>query len=104
MRRPLPFALAVALTLAAGLLPARTHAQEKFPTRPLTIVVPYDAGGSLDLHARAIGPVLERLLGQPVGVVNRPGAVGAVGLQAVARGRADGYTIAGAITRIGKVN
>lgn len=94
MRRTLPLALAMILTLAAGPFPA--GAQEKFPARPLTIVVPYDAGGSLDLHARAIAPVLERLLGQPVGVVNRPGAVGAVGLQAVARGRADGYTIAAA--------
>lgn len=71
-------------------------AEAKFPTRPISVVVPYDAGGPVDVVTRAFTPVLERIAGQPVAVVNRPGASGAVGLQAVARGRADGYTLAAA--------
>ncbi|MEK7701817.1 MAG: tripartite tricarboxylate transporter substrate binding protein [candidate division NC10 bacterium] len=89
-------AIGVVVALLAATVPAAAVADEKFPARALTVVVPYDAGGSLDLHVRAIAPALERLLGQPIGVVNRPGATGAVGFQVVGRGRADGYTIVGA--------
>lgn len=77
--------------LATGL--ATTDARAAFPDRPLTIVVPFDAGGSLDLHARAVAHVMERLLGQPVLVVNRRGAVGSIGLQSVAHAKPDGYTL-----------
>ncbi|MCX7931025.1 MAG: tripartite tricarboxylate transporter substrate binding protein [Rhodovarius sp.] len=79
----------------AGLGRAGTGAaQGGFPNRPVQMVVPFDAGGGLDLHARALGPALEGALGQPVVVLNRPGATGAIGLASVARGAADGYTIA----------
>jgi tripartite-type tricarboxylate transporter receptor subunit TctC len=68
-------------------------AQEPFPTRPVTIVSPYPPGGAADLTARPFAPALERALKQPVVVLNKPGAGGAVGTQAVAVAKPDGYTI-----------
>lgn len=68
-------------------------AQEAYPTRPVTIVVPYPPGGAADLTARPFAPALERALKQSVVVVNKPGAGGAVGTQFVAVASPDGYTI-----------
>jgi tripartite-type tricarboxylate transporter receptor subunit TctC len=68
-------------------------AQEPFPTRPVTIVSPYPPGGAADLTARPFAPALERTLKQPVVVLNKPGAGGAVGTQAVAVAKPDGYTL-----------
>ncbi|HSE95804.1 MAG TPA: tripartite tricarboxylate transporter substrate binding protein [Methylomirabilota bacterium] len=68
-------------------------AQEPFPTRPVTIVSPYPPGGAADLTARPFAPALERVLKQPVVVLNKPGAGGAVGTQSVAVAKPDGYTI-----------
>ena len=68
-------------------------AQEAYPTRPVTIVSPYPPGGAADLTARPFAPALERALKQPVVVVNKPGAGGAVGTQSVAVAPADGYTL-----------
>ena len=68
-------------------------ARAGFPGRPITIVVPFDAGGSLDVHARAVAEVMGELIGQPVVVVNRRGAVGSIGLQSVAHAAPDGYTL-----------
>jgi tripartite-type tricarboxylate transporter receptor subunit TctC len=66
---------------------------QRYPTRPITMIVPWSAGGSTDLTARALAPVLEKILGQPVQVVNRTGGGGAIGHGAIAQGRPDGYTI-----------
>jgi tripartite-type tricarboxylate transporter receptor subunit TctC len=68
-------------------------AQEPYPTRPVTIVAPYPPGGAADLTARPFAPALERALKQPVVVLNKPGGGGAVGTQAVAVAKPDGYTI-----------
>jgi tripartite-type tricarboxylate transporter receptor subunit TctC len=68
-------------------------AQEAYPTRPVTIVAPYPPGGAADLTARPFAPALERALKQPVIVVNRVGAGGAVGTQFVSTAPADGYTL-----------
>ena len=68
-------------------------AQEAYPTRPVTIVVPYPPGGAADLTARPFAPALERALKQPVIVVNRVGAGGAVGTQFVSLAAPDGYTL-----------
>ena len=69
------------------------YAQESFPSRPITIVVPYPAGGTSDGQVRKIQEPLSKLLGQPVVVDNKPGASGAVAAMAVARAKPDGYTL-----------
>jgi tripartite-type tricarboxylate transporter receptor subunit TctC len=85
----------LASTSAIALVPRLAFAQERFPSRAITLLVPFDAGGGLDLHARAVAPALDRLLGQPVEILNRPGAGGASGLSWVLRqARPDGHTIA----------
>jgi tripartite-type tricarboxylate transporter receptor subunit TctC len=86
----------------AGLLLAGVPAaaQEPFPSRPLQIVVPFPPGGVADLHARPLAPVLERILKQPVAVVNKSGAAGAVGMQSVATSKPDGYTLLLALSSI----
>lgn len=66
---------------------------QQYPVRPITVVVPWSPGGSTDLTARALAPVLERELRVPVQVVNRTGGGGAIGHGAIARARPDGYTI-----------
>lgn len=68
-------------------------AQNVFPTRPITIVVPYPAGGTSDGQVRMFQEALGKALGQPVVVDNKPGASGAIGAQAVAHAKADGHTL-----------
>ena len=68
-------------------------AQERFPNKPIRLIVPFNAGGAADIVARLIGQSISEKLGQPVVVENRPGATGAIGSLAVARARPDGYTI-----------
>jgi tripartite-type tricarboxylate transporter receptor subunit TctC len=77
----------------AMLLVAVASAQEPYPTRPITIVVAFPPGGLADLTARPLASGLEKALKQPVVVVNKPGAAGAVGNQYVATSKADGYTL-----------
>ncbi|KRE16563.1 ABC transporter substrate-binding protein [Bosea sp. Root381] len=80
---------AAALTLAGG----QSQAQAAFPTRPVTMIVPFAAGGSTDIVARLVGQKMSELLGQSVVIENRGGAGGNVGSTAVARATPDGYTI-----------
>ncbi len=65
----------------------------QYPNRPLTLIVPWGAGGGTDAVARFIGSLMEKDLGQPVNVVNRTGGSGVVGHSAIASAPADGYTI-----------
>ncbi|HLX79749.1 MAG TPA: tripartite tricarboxylate transporter substrate binding protein [Burkholderiales bacterium] len=81
--------LFTALALACA---AIVHAQN-FPSRPVTIVVPYPPGGLIDLVARALQPFLQTELGVPVLVENHSGAGGNVGAEMVARSAPDGYTL-----------
>ncbi len=64
-----------------------------YPTRPIRIVVPYPAGGPVDITARAIGPKLSESLGQPIVIDNRGGAGGILGSDLVAKSAPDGYTL-----------
>lgn len=89
----------VALALACPLGFA-AQAQEKYPSRPVTIIVSFPAGGSVDLTARALAPSLERILGQPVIIQNRGGAAGAIGTRAAATAEPDGYTLTVATTQL----
>jgi tripartite-type tricarboxylate transporter receptor subunit TctC len=75
-------------------------AQDRYPSRPITILMGYPPGGSTDTTARAIAPVLERILGQPIVIQNRPGAAALIGTQAVANAAPDGYTITVATTQL----
>ena len=68
-------------------------AQPAFPSRPVTMVVPFPAGGALDVVARALADEMRKHLGQPVVVENRTGAGGTLGSSHVARAAADGHTI-----------
>ena len=84
------FALAAAVL---SLAPFAALAQADFPAKPITIVVPFSAGGTTDILARVVGQYMSRDLGQPVVVDNRAGAGGNIGGQAAARSPADGYTL-----------
>jgi tripartite-type tricarboxylate transporter receptor subunit TctC len=81
--------IAIAALLAAGSKPS--HAD--YPERTIEIVVPYTPGGTVDLLARALAPRLTAAWGQPVVVLNRPGAGGSVGAEFVAKSAPDGYTL-----------
>ncbi len=78
---------------AAGLVGTSAKAQADFPNRPITMVVPFAAGGSTDIVARLIGQKMGELLGQSIVIENRAGAGGNIGATAVARGTPDGYMI-----------
>lgn len=90
-RRRLALAAGSALGLLA-LAPLSAHAQA-YPTKPITIVVPFSAGGATDILARVVGQYMSKDLGQPVVIDNRTGAGGNIGTQVVARATPDGYTL-----------
>jgi len=70
-----------------------SFAQEEYPTKVITIVVPFTPGGRTDLGARALASFLSKSLGQPVVVLNKPGGATTVGGNAVATAKPDGYTL-----------
>jgi tripartite-type tricarboxylate transporter receptor subunit TctC len=80
--------IAVAVTGLAGMAAAQT-----FPSRPIRLIVTFPPGGSTDTMARTLQPSLERSLGQPIVIENRPGAGGAIGVEAVVKATPDGYVI-----------
>jgi len=91
--------MAFALLLLATTAPTAA-AQEAYPARPITLVAPFPPGGVADLTARPVAAALEKVLKNPVGVVNKTGAAGAVGMQFVATSRPDGYTLLLALSSI----
>jgi tripartite-type tricarboxylate transporter receptor subunit TctC len=88
----LKLASSMAVTAAAGSVTGTAFASDKWPTRPIRLVVPYPAGGSSDIIARLISKQLGEALGQPVVVDNRPGANGNVGAALVAQAN-DNHTV-----------
>jgi tripartite-type tricarboxylate transporter receptor subunit TctC len=79
---------------------AMAWAQEPYPSRPITIVAPFPPGGVADLTARPVAAAMEKVLKNPVAVVNKTGAAGAVGMQFVATSKPDGYTLLLALSSI----
>ena len=77
--------------LALGLAPA--SAQDKYPSRPIKILVPYAPGGATDIVARVLGDRLREQMGATIVVENKPGANGILALESMARATPDGYTL-----------
>lgn len=92
--------LAVLFALALLAVASGAAAQEPYPSRPVTVVAPFPPGGVADLTARPVAAAMEKVLKNPVGVVNKTGAAGAVGMQFVATSKPDGYTLLLALSSI----
>ena len=82
-----------AVILAASLVGMTTAAAQVYPSRQITLIAPFAAGGSTDLVARVLSEGLRLRLGQPVVVENKPGATGIIGNREVAKAPPDGYTL-----------
>lgn len=80
-------------TLSGLVLSAAAVAQGSYPERPITMIVPYPAGGATDIQIRSLSHVASRHLGQPIVIVNKPGAGGAMGAVNLASAQPDGYTL-----------
>ena len=93
------FAAAV-LAAAAALASGTAAAQSDYPSRPVTMIVPFPPGGVADITARPVAAAMSRFLGQPVVVENKSGAGGGVGMQYVARAKPDGYTVLLALSSV----
>ncbi|HEX5612278.1 MAG TPA: tripartite tricarboxylate transporter substrate binding protein [Burkholderiales bacterium] len=83
----------ILVALALSSLAALVQAQDAYPSKPITMIVPFPPGGVADITGRPLAAMMEKSLKQPVVVVNRTGAGGALGMSQVARASADGYTI-----------
>src|SRR5262245_30887929 len=70
-------------------------AQEKFPSRPIEMVIPTAAGGGTDISLRMLAEVAEPILGQKIVVVNKTGGGGSVGMVSIIQAKPDGYTVGG---------
>lgn len=90
----------IAVAMIGALTAAGVQAQDAFPGRALTMIVPFPPGGVADTTGRPTAAALEKILKQPVAVTNRPGAGGAVGNAAAANAKPDGYTLLMALSSI----
>jgi tripartite-type tricarboxylate transporter receptor subunit TctC len=98
-----PARVPVLAALLLAVLAGAAAADEPYPTRPVSLVVPFPPGGIADLTARPLATAMERLLKQPVIVSNKAGAAGAVGAQSVAVAKPDGYTLLIALVSISTI-
>jgi tripartite-type tricarboxylate transporter receptor subunit TctC len=83
----------IAAIFAALVLAPQAGWSQSFPSEPIRIIVPFAAGGNVDVTARLVGPLISEILGQPVVVENRPGAGGLVGAGAALSAKPDGHTL-----------
>ncbi len=96
MRLPWLVLSALILVVSAG----AAMADEPYPSRPITLIAPFPPGGIADLTGRPLAAAMEKVLKNPVALVNRQGAAGAVGMQSVAVSKPDGYTLLVALSSI----
>lgn len=92
-RRRFALGLLASVALSSGLATTAAQAQAAFPSKPLSIIVPFAAGGATDILARIIGQALSMEIGQSVIIENRPGAGGNIGGQLAAKAAPDGHTL-----------
>jgi tripartite-type tricarboxylate transporter receptor subunit TctC len=90
------YLISCVLLASAGLV----GAQDNYPSKPIQMVVPFPPGGVADITGRPTALVMSKLLKQPIVIVNKPGAGGAIGMATVAKGRADGYTLLMALSSV----
>jgi tripartite-type tricarboxylate transporter receptor subunit TctC len=83
----------IIVSVAALMAPGAALAQDKFPSKPITVIVPFSAGGSTDLLARAVEKIWPNYSPQPMVIINKPGGGGVVGTEFVVRSKPDGYTL-----------
>jgi tripartite-type tricarboxylate transporter receptor subunit TctC len=100
LRRTLLGAAAAIAVLGLGF----ANAEAAYPERPITLIVPWGAGGGTDATARILASLMEQELGQPVNVVNRTGGSGVVGHSAIATAEPDGYTLGIVTVEIGMMH
>ncbi|HEY4403447.1 MAG TPA: tripartite tricarboxylate transporter substrate binding protein [Xanthobacteraceae bacterium] len=81
------------IALAAMQAPVHAQAQDKYPSKPVKILVPYGPGGATDIVARIVGEHLRDVLGQAFYVENKPGGYGMIAIEDMARSKPDGYTL-----------
>lgn len=95
MKRLTSTILSAALLSVLGLIaaPMTAGAQDKYPSKPVKIIVPYAPGGATDITARIFGEQLKNILGQQFVVESKPGAFGILGIEDMARSKPDGYTV-----------
>jgi tripartite-type tricarboxylate transporter receptor subunit TctC len=79
--------------VSVALLPSLVQAQDKYPSKPITWVCPYAAGGNADSRSRQVAKAMSAILGQPIIIDNKAGAGGNIGTEVIARAKPDGYTI-----------
>ncbi|MDP2262403.1 MAG: tripartite tricarboxylate transporter substrate binding protein [Hydrogenophaga sp.] len=84
---------AAAAVAAPAILPSGALAQDRFPSRPITLIAPWPAGGSSDGVMRAFGESASKILGVPIVIDNKPGVGGTLGASAMVNARPDGYTL-----------
>ena len=87
------FARLLAAAFVAFASPHAALAQDQYPNKPISIIVPFPPGGQADLSARPLATAMSKLLKEPVVVINKPGAAGAIGHRAVTTAAPDGYTL-----------
>lgn len=92
--------LRIVTLLLAGLAVFSAAAQDHYPSRPITLIVPFPPGGVADLTGRPTAQAMEKSLKQPVAIVNKAGAGGAIGMATVANAKPDGYTLLMALSSI----
>ena len=78
---------------AVSIANSAARAADSWPTKPIRVLMPFGAGGSMDILSRLLAPIVSDMLGQSIVVENRPGATGTLTMAAVASAPADGYTL-----------